>query len=40
MNVNSVASVLVKEDILSNMKESILERSLMNARSVGSVFLK
>ena len=37
MNANSVASGLVWQEILSPMKESILERSLMNANSVESV---
>ena len=37
MNVNSVASVLVKKGVSANMKESILERGVTNVNSVGSV---
>ena len=40
MNANSVASVLFKQEIYGNMKELILERSLMNANSVASVLVK
>ena len=36
MDANSVASVLVKHQILGNTKEFILERSLMNANIVTS----
>ena len=37
MNANNVASVLAKQEVLGNMKESILERSLMNANNVASL---
>ena len=40
MNVNCVASVLVKQETLGHMKESTLGRSLMNAKYVGSVLMK
>ena len=37
MNANTVASVLVQQESYGLMKESILERSLMNANSVANV---
>ena len=40
MNANSVASVIVKQNISGDMLESILERSRMNANSVASVLVK
>ena len=37
MNANSVASVLIMEEISVNVKDSIQEIRLMNASSVASV---
>ena len=37
MNVNSVASVLSKQNALGDMKEFILGKSLMNVNSVASL---
>ena len=40
MDVNCVASVLVKQETLGHMKESTLGRSLLNVNNVGSVLVK
>ena len=40
MDVNCVASVLVKQETLGHMKESTLGRSLLNVNNVGSVLDK
>ena len=40
MNVNSVASVLAKQEALGNMKKFTLGKSLMNANSVASVLVR
>ena len=40
MDVNCVASVLVKQETLGHMKESTLGRSLFNVNNVGSVLVK
>ena len=40
MYVNSVASVLAKQETLGHMKEFILGKSLMNVNSVASVLAK
>ena len=40
MNVNCVASVLVKQGILGNMKDFTLVRSLLNVNNVESVLVK
>ena len=39
-NVNSVASVLVKQETLGVMKEFTLGKNLTNVNSVASVFIK
>ena len=40
MNADSVASVLVRQEIYGGMKKFILARSLTNANSVVSVSVK
>ena len=37
MNAITVVSLLMKQELYGYMKESILERSLMNANTVASV---
>ena len=37
MNAKNVVGVLIKQEIYGSMKESMLERGLMNANNVASV---